>query len=767
VGFWNDNIGYIVGSGGLIYRTVNSGTNWIPCNSGVNVNIRSIRCFSANVAWASCENGNVLQTTDGGNTWVRLPLGGFNFQRIDFNGCQGIAICHNGAVVTFQTNLCNSSYNTTRYVRRGTGTSYGYNSAWYSTKLNGGIAGRYGTVLITTNGGLSWGSTNPYTTENINCIKIFGTTSFIAGSGGYIARCNNLGTNWVRFPGIPASITFHSIAFYPNGTGWAVGSGGTICYYNGSGWVPYNLGGIQNTFRCVYVIGNVAYAVGDNGIICKYNGSAWIDVSPGVSNNFYGCAFVTPLIGYAVGSGGIICKTIDGGQTWFPITSPTTEDHLCVEVGCTLEAMVAGKNGEAFQTTDGGNSWTDYSLDRAVDINSIALIDGEGLLAAEDGEVYAFKFGTGKVIAELTTGGPLTFCEGGSVILTASGGSNYLWSNDAITTSITVTDGGTYSVAVSNAAGCSDTKQVEVVVNANPVINFNLQSSICSNATALTLSASPAGGIFSGGGVSSSTFNPYLAGTGNKQITYAYTNENGCSNSVTKNIFVNAAPVADAGADKIVYYGYAPQACAALNGSASSGTPAYNFSWSNGGQSAATNVCPVATASYTLTVTDINQCTSSDVAVVNVIDVRCGPNNNKVKLCHVEANIPVNICVDEHAVPTHLAHGDYFGVCINTQARGAAPTSPLTNNTNKEHNLLFPNPAKNIAFFNISNTTASFTSIDLVDTKGAVIKHISYGKLDKGTNLLQINVADLVNGMYLIRIQNGKIIETRMLVVRH
>ncbi len=909
VGFWNDNIGYVVGSGGLIYKTSNGGTSWTPCVSGVNVNIRSVRCFSANVAWASCENGDILQTTDGGITWVRLPLGGFTFQRLDFNGCQGIAICNNGAVVTFQTNLCNGGYNTSRYVRRGTGTTYGYNSAWYSTKLNGGIAGRYGTVLITNNGGLTWGSTNPYTTESINCIKIFGNTSFIAGSGGYIAKCNNLGTNWVRFPGIPGNINFHSIAFYPNGTGWAVGSGGTICYYNGSGWIPYNLGGITNTFRCVYVIGNVAYAVGDNGIICKYNGVAWVDVSPGVSNNFYGCAFVTPLIGYAVGSGGIICKTIDGGQTWFAITSPTTEDHLCVEVGCKLEAMVAGKNGEAFQTTDGGSTWIDYSLDRAVNINGITLFDGEGLLAAEDGEVYAFQFGSGKVVAELTAAGPTTFCEGGSVVLTASGGTSYLWSNGETTPSITVTGAGTYSVTVSNAAGCSDEKQIIVIVNSKPIVTFTVQpeicinngsinlaatpaggtfsgagvsgntfdplvagagvktlaytvtnnegcdatkkveivvndvptlsftlpsstcinagtitlaaspsggifsgtgvtgsqfdpttagrgtttitytlttdkgctstttaniivndiaalslslpASVCSNAVPLTLTASPAGGTFSGSGVTGNVLSPLNAGTGTHTITYYYTNADGCTSSITKNITVNSTPIANAGTDKQVYYGYTPLACTVLSGSASSGTSPYTYSWSNGTSTIANNVCPTVNTIYTLTVTDANFCSSTDAALVRVTDVRCGPGNRKVKVCHTEPKKQdVNICIDEHAVAKHLADGDYLGDCLT--ATVAAISDVVSEAYQVDRLQVYPNPSNGNFVVELQDVKSD-VSISIFNLNGSVIAR----KVVKGNSSTKINfnLPLIGRGIYLVQVFADNKMQTKKLII--
>ena len=66
----------------------------------------------------------------------------------------------------------------------------------------------------------------------------------------------------------------------------------------------------------------------------------------------------------------------------------------------------------------------------------------------------------------ITTSGPVTFCSGESVVLTGSAGTSYRWSNGATTRSITVNGSGNYSVAVTNAAGCTTTSApVNVVVN--------------------------------------------------------------------------------------------------------------------------------------------------------------------------------------------------------------------------------------------------------------------------------------------------------------
>jgi len=71
--------------------------------------------------------------------------------------------------------------------------------------------------------------------------------------------------------------------------------------------------------------------------------------------------------------------------------------------------------------------------------------------------------------AVITAGGPTTFCQGGSVVLTASGGISYLWSTAATTAAITVTITGIYTVTVTDAGGCSDTASQAVVAWNNTI----------------------------------------------------------------------------------------------------------------------------------------------------------------------------------------------------------------------------------------------------------------------------------------------------------
>jgi hypothetical protein len=143
-------------------------------------------------------------------------------------------------------------------------------------------------------------------------------------------------------------------------------------------------------------------------------------------------------------------------------------------------------------------------------------------------------------VAEITAGGALSFCDGGSVVLTASEAASYLWSNNATTRSITVTASGVFSVTITDANGCSATSdEVTVTVFALPVVTCRADTVVMlSHAPFALAGSSPAGGVYSGTGVTGGNFNASTAGVGTHVITYTVTSTDGCVAACTFNIEV-------------------------------------------------------------------------------------------------------------------------------------------------------------------------------------------------------------------------------------
>ncbi|MCZ7557018.1 MAG: immunoglobulin domain-containing protein [Bacteroidia bacterium] len=135
--------------------------------------------------------------------------------------------------------------------------------------------------------------------------------------------------------------------------------------------------------------------------------------------------------------------------------------------------------------------------------------------------------------ATITASGPTSFCEGGSVVLEASDGIAWLWSNNETTRSITATTGGDYSVTVTYANNCSTTSgAVTVTVHPLPAVSITAQgpTTFCEGAS-VTLTASGAASYL----WSTSESTPSITVSASGSYSVIGTDANGC--------FATSAPV--------------------------------------------------------------------------------------------------------------------------------------------------------------------------------------------------------------------------------
>ncbi len=142
----------------------------------------------------------------------------------------------------------------------------------------------------------------------------------------------------------------------------------------------------------------------------------------------------------------------------------------------------------------------------------------------------------------VSAGNDQTVCEGSSVTLSGSGADTYTWS-PAITDNTPFTAPSantTYTVTGIDANGCENTDQVDLFINQLPSVSYTDITQICVYNDAIILAAAtPAGGTYSGTGVTGTTFDPAVAGIGAAVITYSYTDGNGCTNDAQWTINVD------------------------------------------------------------------------------------------------------------------------------------------------------------------------------------------------------------------------------------
>lgn len=198
-------------------------------------------------------------------------------------------------------------------------------------------------------------------------------------------------------------------------------------------------------------------------------------------------------------------------------------------------------------TLDAGNpglnyQWNTTSTSQTITIGGSALISvlvtnpTTGCLANDSINITILQ------LPVVNLGSDTTQCAGTVLLNAGNVGATFLWNDGSSLQTLNVSTNGNYYVTVSNALGCSTTDTILVTINPLPVVGFvAFPSAVCTQSAAFTLTGgSPAGGVYSGTGVTGSTFDPATAGVGTHPLTYTITSATtGCVNSSSQNILIN------------------------------------------------------------------------------------------------------------------------------------------------------------------------------------------------------------------------------------
>jgi gliding motility-associated-like protein len=169
---------------------------------------------------------------------------------------------------------------------------------------------------------------------------------------------------------------------------------------------------------------------------------------------------------------------------------------------------------------------------------TLEISDVNGCTASADVNVTVYDQPT----LDISCNSPI--CEGESLNLTENGGDAVSWSwsgpegftsdsDSPVISPATTLHNGNYNCSITDANGCSASGSISVVVHSMPNVNIMDTNALCSTSSPFTLDAYPAGGIWSGNGItdnSAGVFDPSEANIGINTITYEVT-ENGCTAS--------------------------------------------------------------------------------------------------------------------------------------------------------------------------------------------------------------------------------------------
>jgi uncharacterized repeat protein (TIGR01451 family) len=357
-----------------------------------------------------------------------------------------------------------------------------------------------------------------------------------------------------------------------------------------------------------------------------------------------------------------ICELIC--QNNRPIVTINTPAPICPNSPVVLTATVTNAN-----TPAGANAtyeWSTGATTQSITVNPSSPIEYSVTVSNQVGcSTVATRTVTVRQSPNIAISGNQNICQGQSTTLTASGGTAYIWSTGATTSSITVTPQSTitYVVTGTDSNGCTATASRQVNVGPLPSVTINpaVAPTIClGQSTSLTaVVTSPSGTptfAWSNGLGSNATVTVSPTNT----ITYTVTaTVNGCTNTATKMVTVNTASASITGNNTICVGG-------STTFTASGGG---SYLWSNGASTSTINITNLTqSATFTVTVTATNGCTAtaSRNLTVNPLPV---PSLSTVPTSG-------NVCVN--GVAMIIASGGTTYAWSNGATTSSITTPPLT-----------------------------------------------------------------------------------------
>jgi Metallo-peptidase family M12/PKD domain len=367
-----------------------------------------------------------------------------------------------------------------------------------------------------------------------------------------------------------------------------------------------------------------------------------------------------------------------------------------------------------------------------------------------------------------------TVCQGTSMILTASGGVSYSWSN-GITNNLPFTPSvnGTYTVTVTNSQGCTKSTATSITVFAAPTIVITPNNvSLC---TGQSVSLSASGGItfnWSGGISNGVAFIPVTTGI----YTVTVANALQCTKTATASVVVNNFPTISATVlpNDTICTG----AKASINAIGAS-----SFSISGGVQNGVL-FTPTSNATYTITGTSSANCISTITksifltpAITPTITINASPNpatfgSNITYQANLNINTPYNLSWYKNGIfQTNTFNQSFWFDIFNTNptvvfAIISSKQQCLTNDSLKSNSVeiativdidnntpinfyIYPNPTDSKLFlFGVleSDQFEIYNSIGQLVLKNSILKNKSI-----------IDAESYAKGIYSIRFIRGEL----------
>jgi Leucine-rich repeat (LRR) protein len=351
-------------------------------------------------------------------------------------------------------------------------------------------------------------------------------------------------------------------------------------------------------------------------------------------------------------------------------------------------------NGSASATASGGTAPYTYTWSNGATSNvitglmignyTVTISDAKGCSIAEN-----ITINQPTVLTTSTTKIDIP-CFGGNTGTTTvnpSGGTlpyTYSWSNGVTTAHNNNLVAGIYTVTVIDAKGCSSLSSVTITAPTNMVINAAKTNVSCNSGNNGTITTSISGGTAPytynwSNGANTANRSSLTAGT----YTVTVTDLNGCTKSTSVTITQPSLMVISITKNNLLCsYSTNGMATASVSG----GVAPYSYAWSNGSNT--TTIGSLLAGTYTVTVTDANQCSNVKTVTIQVPspisitiiseNISCfGGNNGKVVATTIGGTPPYSSAWNTPQT-TQLSAGIYTVTMTDANGCSAVKSATLT-----------------------------------------------------------------------------------------
>jgi len=627
-----------------MFTSVDTGRNWVESRS-----LPPGKNYSQNGVWALdiAPNGRFLSmgslgvvadSLPGGPGWnsnyVTVPLSGA-FTKMEFADCNnGIGAGSSNINVTpdggktwwdrSRPDFAASFYSINGFAYRNSNPAQAYfavsnGTIYYSQDINVAPPAVPALDPVFADGLMQM---NDVATVGRDSVWAVGYSSFsvaAASRRSKIFRSFNAGTTWTEYAGFPVGTlapNLTDIEFPTRLIGYAAGNRDTIWKTTDGGvtWnkLPLPFPGItpQIQYRDMFALdANTVFLVG-NGFPRKVvikttdGGATWTDITGNIL--LTGVGNLTGVVMHDVNNGyvmtpGLMLKTTNGGVTWTVEAPPT---NCLFETAAfapkTVPAAIPFANRRLFVTgaNISGAPIMEYGNPLNIAVNATETITNANCTNLTAGSITINATGAIAPYTYSINGGPFQ-------------ASNTFTGLTQGPKTITIKD--SYCGTLTKTVNVGFTDNLTVATNNDTLVcaGAPVQMLASTNGTGATFAWTPAGGLSA-----TNISNPVATVNSNSAYTVTAT-LNGCVRTRTVNIGTRPNPIINAGPDKTIVDGDEVM----LEGSASN---AVSITWTPAATLTGANTLtpvakPVVTTTYTLTVRNTQNCTSTDNAVVNVI----------------------------------------------------------------------------------------------------------------------------------------------------